>query len=219
MVRRSTPKTARKPPQQSRSRVTVSSILDAAVRILDQEGDVAFTTTRIAEVAGVSVGTLYQYFEHRDAILNALQDREFERATAFMLGVLSAGEKDPASMARRVIAGLLELYSASPALHRLLVVEGLRVTPTDRVQAFDLRMVNAIRAFLASGAVPLRRPKTDAAAFVIYHSVRATMLARLLEAPGLFSDDALVEELTDLLLSYLIDPTAQADVTVTRASS
>lgn len=152
----------------------------------------------------MSVGTLYQYFENRDAVLNALQDREFERATAFMLGVLSGPEVLPGVMARRVIEGLLSLYAACPALHRLLVVEGLRVTPTDRVQAFDLRMVSAIRAFLSSGTLPIRRTNTDAAAFVIYHSVRATMLARLLEAPALLDDEVLVAELTDLLLRYLI---------------
>jgi len=204
MVRRQSIDTARKPPKQSRSRVTVSSILDAAVRILDQEGTDAFTTTRIAEVAGVSVGTLYQYFKNRDSILDALQDREFERASEFMLMVLARGDGSPERLARSVIEGLLQLYAACPALHRLLVVEGLRVTPTDRVQAFDLRMVSAIRAFFAQTAWPIRRTNQDAAAFVIYNSVRATMLARLLEAPAFLSDTALVDELTDLLLSYLI---------------
>jgi AcrR family transcriptional regulator len=204
MNRRASIKSARKPPQQSRSRVTVSTILDATVRILDQEGADAATTTRIAEVAGVSVGTLYQYFGNRDSILDALQDREFERATEFMLSALAVARGTPQEIARRVMEGLLELYAACPALHRLLVVEGLRVTPTSRVQAFDLRMVSAVRAFLANSGLPIRRQNHDVAAFVIYHSVRATMLARLLEAPTAFGDAALVDELTDMLVSYLI---------------
>jgi AcrR family transcriptional regulator len=204
MVRRQSINTARNPPKQSRSRVTVSTILDAAIRILDQEGVEAFTTTRIAEVAGVSVGTLYQYFKNRDSILDALQDREFERATEFMMNVLARGGGSAERLARSVIEGLLELYAACPALHRLLVVEGLRVTPTARVQAFDLRMVSAIRGFFATSTLAIRRPNQDAAAFVIYNSVRATMLARLLEAPAFLSDEALVDELTDLLLVYLV---------------
>lgn len=204
MSRRPSTRAARKPPQQSRSKVTVSSILDAAVRVLDQEGADAATTTRIAEVAGVSVGTLYQYFGNRDSILDALQDREFERATELMTRLLAEMGGTAEQIARRVIEGLLELYAACPALHRLLVVEGLRVTPTDRVQAFDLRMVSAIRAFLASSGLPIRRRKHDVAAFVIYHSVRATMLARLLEAPAGVDDRALVDEVTDLVLSYLV---------------
>jgi AcrR family transcriptional regulator len=204
MNRRAIIKAARKPPRQSRSRVTVSTILDAAVRVMDQEGADAATTTRIAEVAGVSVGTLYQYFGNRDSILDALQDREFERATEFMMRVLAERAGTPEQIARRVIEGLLELYAACPALHRLLVVEGLRVTPTDRVRAFDLRMVNAIRAFLSSSGLPIRRQNHEVAAFVIYNSVRATMLARLLEAPVGLDDAALVAEVTDLVLSYLI---------------
>jgi AcrR family transcriptional regulator len=204
MSRRATFKAARKPPQQSRSRVTVTTILDATGRVLDQEGAEAATTTRIAEVAGVSVGTLYQYFSNRDSILDALQDREFERATEFMTHVLAESGGTPAQIARRVIEGLLELYAACPALHRLLVVEGLRVTPTDRVQAFDMRMVSAIRVFLASSGLPIRRTNHDVAAFVIYHSVRATMLARLLEAPSGLGDAALVDEVSDLVVSYLI---------------
>jgi AcrR family transcriptional regulator len=204
MSRRAKSNAARKPPQQSRSRVTVSTILDAAVRILEQEGAEAATTTRIAEVAGVSVGTLYQYFGNRDSILDALQDREFERATQFMSRVLAERGGTPTEIARRVIEGLLELYAACPALHRLLVVEGLRVTPTDRVQAFDLRMVSVIRAFLAHSGLAVRRQNQEVAAFVVYHSVRATMLARLLEDPPGLDDSALVEELSDLVVSYLI---------------
>jgi AcrR family transcriptional regulator len=204
MNRRAMSKAARKPPQQSRSRVTVATILDAAVRIMDKEGADAATTTRIAEVAGVSVGTLYQYFGNRDSILDALQDREFERATEFMLRVLAERGGAPEQIARRVIEGLLELYAACPALHRLLVVEGLRVTPTARVQAFDMRMVSALRAFFAHAGLPIRRQNHDVAAFVIYNSVRATMLARLLENPAGLDDAALVEELSDLVVSYLI---------------
>jgi AcrR family transcriptional regulator len=204
MSRRPSIKAPRKPPQQSRSKATVTTILDAAVRVLDREGADAATTTRIAEVAGVSVGTLYQYFGNRDSILDALQDREFERATQFMASVLTESGSSAEQIARRVIEGLLELYAACPALHRLLVVEGLRVTPTDRVQAFDLRMVSGIRAFLSSSGLPIRRHNHDVAAFVIYHSVRATMLARLLEAPPGVGDRVLVDEVTDLVLSYLV---------------
>jgi AcrR family transcriptional regulator len=218
MTRRTLARPARNPPRQSRSRFTVASILDATVRILEQEGSEAATTTRIAEVAGVGVGTLYQYFSNRDAILDALREREFERATEFLQRVFlqsapgTAAQNDAQNntaraLARRVIEGLLELYAACPALHRLLVVEGLRVAPTEPVQAFDLRMVSAIRAFLGHARLPLRRANLDAAAFVIYHSVRATMLARLLEAPAGLDDAAIVDELTDLLVRYLITET------------
>src|SRR5271154_5673239 len=81
----------RKKPQQQLAQETVRAILEATVQILDREGLDAATTTRIAEVAGVSIGSLYQYFSHRDAILNALQNREFEQTLALMQNLLDRG--------------------------------------------------------------------------------------------------------------------------------
>lgn len=62
----------RKQPTQGRSRHTVAAILEATFRVLDEAGGEGLTTTRVAEVAGVSVGTLYQYFPNREALINAL---------------------------------------------------------------------------------------------------------------------------------------------------
>ncbi len=219
MKKKRTAESARTKPQQSRSRVTVSVILDAAVRIFEQEGADAATTSRIAEVAGVSVGTLYQYFGNRDAILAALQDREFERADAMLQRVLaSARGASGRDVARAVIDELFRLYRAAPALHRVLAVEGLRVTPTERVLAFDARAVGAIKAFLAFAGDGVRRPNADAAAFVVYQTVRAVMLAYLLERPAGIDDPALTEELADLVERYLVEPGGTARARPKRAA-
>ena len=206
MNKRHVSNTAKKGPQQQRAKATVSAILDGMIRVLEQEGPDAASTSRVAEVAGVSVGTLYQYFANRDAILDALQDREFERATEMMQRVLAHGAyASDRQAARAVIEGLLELHSAAPALHRLLVVEGLRVTPTARVQAFDLRIIAVVRSFLTLANVRIRRTNLDAAAFVVYQAVRASTLACLLERPSGIDRATLVDEITDLVLRYLVD--------------
>jgi AcrR family transcriptional regulator len=196
----------RKRPRQARAQATVHAILEATVQILDAEGLDAATTTRIAEVAGVSIGSLYQYFSHRDAILNALQDREFERALAFMQEVLADGNlaRTPRETVTAVVRGLARLYGTSPGLHRVLAIEGLRVTKADRVHAFDLRVVTIIRHFLAATSAPIRRKNLDAAAFVAFQSVRATMLASLLERPPGLDEEAMEAELVDLVLRYLV---------------
>jgi AcrR family transcriptional regulator len=197
--------TARKPPQQSRSRVTVESILDGAIRVLEQEGSTSLTTTRIAQVAGVSVGTLYQYFPNRKSILDALQEREFQRTLTAMQEVMldsPAGSTD--ELARGVIRGLFKAYEAAPELHRVLVIEGLTGEAPEQVKAFDLRMVSMVRSVLAGARLNCRRRNLDAAAFVAYQSVRASMLAHLLEAPSGLDAPALTEELADLLHRYLI---------------
>ncbi|MFI5308090.1 MAG: TetR/AcrR family transcriptional regulator [Polyangiales bacterium] len=199
-------KPARKQPRQARSRATVTGILDATTRILDREGPDAATTTRVAEVAGISIGTLYQYFSHRDAILDALQDREFERAMELMQRVLAAGAIGPGrEVARRVIEGLLKLYAAAPGLHRVLALEGLRVASADRVHAFDLHVVSVVRTFLSMSSLPIRRTNIDAAAFVVFQSVRASMLSRMLEHPPGLDDETLTEELADMIYRYLVD--------------
>ncbi len=196
----------RKRPQQARAHATVCAILDATIQILEREGIDTTTTTRIAEVAGVSVGTLYQYFPHRDAILNALQDREFERAIALMQRVLSDDnlQKAPRETVRAVVSGLAGLYAACPALHRVLAIEGLRVAKADRVHAFDMQVIAIVRHFLSVTRTPIRRKNIEAAAFVAFQSVRATMLANLLERPPGLDAEALVDEVTDLVLRYLV---------------
>ena len=200
-------KTARNQPKHARSKATVTAVLDATIRILDREGADAATTTRIAEVAGISIGTLYQYFSHRDAILDALQDREFERAMSLMQRVLgSAGNEGPArEVAREAIRGLVGLYADAPGLHRVLALEGLRVASADRVHAFDMRVIAVVRNFLAASKLSIRRKNLDAAAFVVFQSVRASLLASMLESPAGVDDAALADELTDMILRYLVD--------------
>ncbi|HEX4447311.1 MAG TPA: TetR/AcrR family transcriptional regulator [Polyangiaceae bacterium] len=205
MPRRTT-KTARKQPKQARSQATVNAVLEATVQVLEREGVDAATTTRIAEVAGVSIGTLYQYFSHRDAILDALQDREFEQALGLMQSVLSDGnlERAPRETVTAVVKGLAAIYASRPGLHRLLAIEGLRVAKAERVHAFDMRVVGIIRHFLSATRAPIRRKNVEAAAFVAYQSVRATMLASLLERPPGLGEADLIGELADLVLRYLV---------------
>jgi len=208
----------RKLPRQARAQATVGAILEATVQILDREGLEAATTTRIAEVAGVSVGSLYQYFSHRDAILNALQEREFERALVLMQRVLARANlvRQPKETLTAVMQGLAELYGASPGLHRVLAIEGLRVAKADRVHAFDARVLAVIRQFLGATGIRIRRANIEAAAFVAFQSVRATMLASLLSGQQGLDMSTLVDELVDLVLRYLVDAEPQSPRTSRR---
>jgi AcrR family transcriptional regulator len=198
----------RKQPQQARAQQTVHAILEATVQILDREGFEAATTTRIAEVAGVSIGSLYQYFSHRDAVLNALQDREFERTLLLMQTVLAEGNLDeaPRKTVSAVLRGLADLYMQSPGLHRVLAIDGLRVAKAERVHAFDLRVIDLVRHFLSATKAHIVRSNVEAVAFILYQSVRATMLAYLLERPNGLDATRLIEELTELIMGYLFGP-------------
>ncbi|BCK76802.1 transcriptional regulator [Acetobacter aceti NRIC 0242] len=92
----------RKKPKQSRSTDLVAAILEAAVQVLMEEGASRFTTARVAEKAGVSVGSLYQYFPNKAAILFRLQADEWRRTTAMLRNILE-DTKRPALERLRVL--------------------------------------------------------------------------------------------------------------------
>lgn len=72
-------KNQRRLPTQKRAKFTYDAILTAAAHVLEREGEEAFTTNRVADKAGVSIGSLYQYFQHKDAILVAIAEREEQK--------------------------------------------------------------------------------------------------------------------------------------------
>ncbi|WP_284310101.1 TetR family transcriptional regulator [Labrys miyagiensis] len=93
--RRSASISSRKQPQQARSAELIAAVLEAAVQVLAKEGAQRFTTARVAEKAGVSVGSLYQYFPNKAAILFRLQSDEWRQTTDLMRTILEDGARPP----------------------------------------------------------------------------------------------------------------------------
>ncbi len=114
---------ARRAPRQARAREKIGLILDAAVRILDREGAAGLTTNRIAEVAGISVGTLYQYYANKQQVLEALARREVAQVLARVREVLAA--RPDAASGDRVRALVRVVLGAFGGRHRVrkLVLE------------------------------------------------------------------------------------------------
>src|SRR6478752_2549734 len=101
--RRSRSVSSRKQPQQARSNELVAAILDAAVQVLAKEGAQRFTTARVAERAGVSVGSLYQYFPNKAAILFRLQSDEWRQTTDLLRGILEDAQRPPFERLRQLV--------------------------------------------------------------------------------------------------------------------
>ena len=117
-------RTVRRTPKQQRSRDTVDVIIEAAARVLAKSGWAKFTTNEVARVAGVSVGSLYQYFPSKLALAEAIRQRHL----LMVLSVLpDPGNRDVAmSLERRVaklVDGVIAAHSVSPKLHRVLLDE------------------------------------------------------------------------------------------------
>jgi AcrR family transcriptional regulator len=146
------PPAVRREPRQARSRATVAAIREAAARVLVAEGYERATTNRIAEVAGVSIGTLYQYFDSRDAVLDALA------ADLLAAVIAGAGEAMEAPNADglverldRLVTGVLRVVARYPSVLRHLdAVPGssFRARLTDAKalgRAFLLQVLDAHR--------------------------------------------------------------------------
>src|SRR5690242_12832490 len=97
---RNTRVSLRKDPKQARSNLLVEAVLDAAVQVLAREGAQRFTTARVAERAGVSVGSLYQYFPNKAAILFRLQSDEWRRTSDLLRDILEDTSKPPLARLR-----------------------------------------------------------------------------------------------------------------------
>ncbi|UZW60144.1 TetR family transcriptional regulator [Lysobacter enzymogenes] len=93
----------RKQPKQARSSDSVAVILEAAAQVLAKEGAQRFTTARVAERAGVSVGSLYQYFPNKAAILFRLQTEEWGQTTALLCAILQDARKPPLRRLRELV--------------------------------------------------------------------------------------------------------------------
>lgn len=101
--RRNAQISTRKQPQQARSAELVAAILEAAVQVLAKEGAQRFTTARVAEKAGVSVGSLYQYFPNKAAILFRLQSDEWRQTTELLHAILADDRAPPLARLRTLV--------------------------------------------------------------------------------------------------------------------
>ncbi len=123
----------RKTPQQARSTASVEAILEATVQVLLQEGKLKLTTTKIAQRAGVSVGTLYQYFPNKNSLLQALLKKHLDQvADAVEAACLRARGATLAEMAERVTTAFVQAkfrhIDASAVLYAISDdVEGKRI--------------------------------------------------------------------------------------------
>jgi AcrR family transcriptional regulator len=97
----------RKEPKQARSTELVASILEAAIQVLGKEGAQRFTTARVAERAGVSVGSVYQYFPNKAAILFRLQSDEWRQTADMLQKILMDTRKPPLERLRLLVIAFI----------------------------------------------------------------------------------------------------------------
>ncbi|MEO8808503.1 MAG: TetR/AcrR family transcriptional regulator [Burkholderiaceae bacterium] len=199
----------RKAPRQSRSLATVKAILDATARILVERGFAAVTTNAVAERAGVSVGSLYQYFPNKDALISALHARHSEQMMAVIQRALT---KAMDATLDEALAGLIEAtveaHRVDSDLHRVLELQPSAMEMASLKGDYLVVMEERIVALLARHRSVITAPDLKLAAFMLMHSAHALIHAVVLERPRGVSLKAATQEIVRMMKGYLTQPVA-----------
>lgn len=199
------PHEPRKSAKQQRSRVTIDAILEATARIVGQVGLDRATTNRIAELAGVSIGSLYQYFPGKEALLAALIEREARAdLDAMRDAFLAVADLPLAAAIDHVVAVLVARHARHPALYRwmLTYAPGLGQHPKIRTIAADGRAM--LRDLFGARRAELpARVEPALAALLLGSAVEAGVHAAIFERPTALADGSLARELAVLCRAYL----------------
>ncbi|MCP3984421.1 MAG: TetR/AcrR family transcriptional regulator [bacterium] len=202
-MKRHRPTSARKRPSQARSQATVDTILDAAAQVFEARGYAAGTTNRIAVRAGVSIGSVYEYFPNKDAIVVALANRELERERQEIMEVLAdSPRKSLNALLRQFVETIVAFHARSPALHRILFDEAEHPPETHAcVLRFEESLAHALEAVLRKRRIVA--PDRDLAAHLVVQTTESLAHRFVLRGIHELDQHAFIEEVTRLLARYL----------------
>jgi len=197
----------RKKASQERSRATVDALVEATARILVREGFDKASTNRIAAVAGVSVGSLYQYFPGKEALVAAVIERHRQQIMQTVRGELALAASQPIKRGvRTLVAVAVKAHRVDPKLHRVLAEQIPRVGRLEQVTTFDRENHAIFRAYLESHRQAIRAVDLGLAAFVCVTSIEALTHTAVLndELDSDEATEALIDEATRLVVGYLM---------------
>lgn len=201
--RRSSQISSRKQPQQARSTELVGAIVEAAIQVLAKEGAQRFTTARVAEKAGVSVGSLYQYFPNKAAILFRLQCDEWRQTTALLRGILENPERPPLERLRALVHAFIR-SECDEALMRIALNDAAplyRDAPDAR--AAKASGHRAVQAFMRE-ALPGASEATRALAGNLIKETLSAVGKRFSESPRSRREiEAYADAMADMFCAYL----------------
>ena len=205
----------RRRPQQERALEKVGLMLEAATRILDKHGLAGLTTNRVAEVAGVSIGTVYQYFNDKSELLDALAAREVRALSDSVLAALTGpAPAEPGGRVRALVRAVLDAYGGRTGVHKLLVDHLLATHGATPLPGMREAVVKMMSEGGIVGFDQRVRALAPAEAFVLTHSVGGVVRA-LLAAPGRF-DGAQRQAIEDALVRLVAAVMGRDDATITQ---
>jgi AcrR family transcriptional regulator len=194
---------SRKQPQQERSTVLVAAILQAATQVLAKEGAQRFTTARVAEKAGVSVGSVYQYFPNKAAILFRLQSDEWRQTSDLLRGILADTKTPPLKRLRKLVHAFIRSECEEAAMRVALDDAAPLYRDTPEAREAKAEADPTIAAFMRE-----LLPKASAAKRTLAGDLIKTTLSavgkQFSESPRTPAEiDAYADALADMFCAYL----------------
>jgi AcrR family transcriptional regulator len=201
---RKRPTTPRKLPQQDRSRVTVEAILTATTRILTEEGYEKANTNRIAELAGISVGSLYQYFPNKESLMVALMEQHSQEMAELLATKIDCLADVPLAIAiPELVKAVIAAHAIDPRLHQVLSEEIPRSQRSPQMQQADDRIRQLLYAYLERWQDVIRPQNIEMTVFILTCTVDSLCHAAVIDYPKFAIDSQFDREVSDLLLAYL----------------
>jgi AcrR family transcriptional regulator len=204
--------TPRKLPQQDRSRITVEAILEATAHILTEEGYHKANTNRIAERAGISIGSLYQYFPNKESLMAALMEQHSNEIAALVESKLQNLLDAPLETAvPELVKAVIAAHAINPCLHQVLNEEIPRSERLQQMQKADERITELLQAYLGRWSnSPQERlcqrvhpQNLEMTVFILSRTVESLCHSAVIEHPSFVSNSQFEQEVSNLLLLYL----------------
>lgn len=194
----------RKAPSQERAEATVQSLLDATAAEILEGGYDRMSTNKIAKRAGVSVGSLYQYFPNKEAIVVALRRRSAERERENVRAALTDLEDaEFPTVVRGIIKAVIASYLTEPELRKAYATQVPPVAGLAPEWDADHLVLQLFLDWLAKHPGRIEAPDQAMALFIVQHGVDGAVRQALLAKPEYLHSEQFVDELTRLAVVFL----------------
>jgi AcrR family transcriptional regulator len=194
---------ARREPKQARSSDLVSAILEAAVQVLLKEGGKRFTTARVAERAGVSVGSLYQYFPNKASILFRLQSDEWRQTSELMRNILEDAQRPPLERLRHLVHAFIRSECDEAEVRAALEEAAPFYRDAPEAKEAQTSVARSIEIFMRA-ALPEASAATRARAGELMKTTLSGVGRAFSETPRSSAEiDAYAEAVADMFCAYL----------------
>ncbi len=194
----------RKKPKQRRAIATYNAIVEATTHLLVTDGFHNLSTNKIAETAGVSIGSLYQYFPNKEAVVSAVIEAFAERQVNVLTeGLANIDGNDLESIVREALHSIFEAKRLEPELSKVLFEELPPIGQVDVMKAWMDNTCAIVEAALRTRADEIRPKNLGLAAFILVGACHGVIHTTVVDRPELFQSDELGEETVQLVLRYL----------------